>query len=60
MTTHTFLAQLTIRLTLKRRMFFKQVPQYIVSCDFEVLWLKLKPVLFYITVESCRHGTLVV
>ena len=57
MTTHTFSAQLTIRLTLKRRMFFQQVPQYIDKCDFEFLWLKLEPVLFYITVESCRHGT---
>jgi len=37
MTTHTFLAQLTIRLTLKRRMFFQKVPQYIDSCNIEVL-----------------------
>jgi len=54
-----FLAQLTLKLTLKRRMCFKEVPQYIDRCDFVVLWLKIKPVLFYITVESCRDGTLV-
>ena len=53
---HVFSAT-TIKINIESPMVIKQLSKVFDQCDFKVLWLKLKLVVFYITFESYGHTT---